>query len=161
MKHELTLHYSVRNGGDGSAYPRFMESEELAEFDQENMTEGWGESCTGSINLESDSPIIIKDEITTKESYLIDMLGYDDFGNKAAKFVKEFFPNGLPNFVVTTELSGNTEYLYNIVWVDGKKVAKEFKQNKDSGEKFESFLNGLQKKADSYVINDEDEDEDY
>jgi hypothetical protein len=36
------IYYSIRNGGDGSAYPYFYESEELAEWDQEHLTEGWG-----------------------------------------------------------------------------------------------------------------------
>jgi hypothetical protein len=57
--------YSVQNCGDGSAYPEFMESEELAEFDQANMDEGWGESCTGCITIEHDSPITIKEKIST------------------------------------------------------------------------------------------------
>lgn len=29
--HQLTLHYSVSNGGDGSAYPQFSLSKELAQ----------------------------------------------------------------------------------------------------------------------------------
>lgn len=41
--------YSIRNGGDGSASPAWFLSEEHAEKDQENMDEGWGESCTGSV----------------------------------------------------------------------------------------------------------------
>lgn len=56
MSEKLTLYYSVQNGGDGSAYPQFMESLELAEWDQDHASEGWGESCTGSITLESDPP---------------------------------------------------------------------------------------------------------
>lgn len=39
---KLKIFYSVQNGGDGSAYPKLMESKELAEFDQEYMDEGWG-----------------------------------------------------------------------------------------------------------------------
>jgi len=30
--HKLTLYYSVSNGGDGSAYPQFCETEAIAEF---------------------------------------------------------------------------------------------------------------------------------
>ncbi len=57
--------YSVENCGDGSAYPQLMESEALAQFDQDNMDEGWGESCIGSITIEHDSPITVKNNITT------------------------------------------------------------------------------------------------
>ncbi len=61
----LTLFYSVQNCGDGSAYPKFFESEELARFDQDNMDEGWGESCHGDVVIKSDSPIICAEEVYT------------------------------------------------------------------------------------------------
>lgn len=58
----MKIWYSVQNCGDGSAYPLFMESEAQAELDQEYMDEGWGESCTGFIEVESPStkPITVK-----------------------------------------------------------------------------------------------------
>ena len=95
MKHTLTLYYSVGNGGDGSAYPEFMESMELAEWDQDHMSEGWGESCTGQITLESDSPITPKSEITTKESYYENSASYEKPYIRQ-EFIDQFFPNGLP-----------------------------------------------------------------
>jgi hypothetical protein len=45
----ITLWYSVRNHGDGSAYPHWFGSAETADKDQDLQSEGWGESCTGSI----------------------------------------------------------------------------------------------------------------
>jgi len=54
---KTTIYYSVENCGDGTAYPRFFESDELADWHQEHLSEGWGESCTGSIDIESDGPI--------------------------------------------------------------------------------------------------------
>lgn len=68
--HKLTLYYSVRNGGDGSAYPEFFESMKLAEIDQEFMDEGWAEECTGSITVESESPIRVVESLTTKEQMI-------------------------------------------------------------------------------------------
>ena len=56
----IKIWYSVQNCGDGSAYPKLMESKELAELDQDTMDEGWGESCTGCITIESDSPVKVK-----------------------------------------------------------------------------------------------------
>jgi hypothetical protein len=53
----LTIWYSIQNGGDGSAYPRWFKTKKLAEMDQEMMDEGWGEPCLGSITFESDSEI--------------------------------------------------------------------------------------------------------
>lgn len=70
--------YSVQNCGDGSAYPKLMESKELAELDQDTMDEGWGESCTGRIVVESDSPIKVKN-VSTIEDEIKDVnetLGY-------------------------------------------------------------------------------------
>ena len=72
----MQIWYSVQNCGDGSAYPSFMESEAQAELDQKWMDEGWGESCTGYIEIESDSPITVNgivtvdEQITTLESDL-------------------------------------------------------------------------------------------
>ena len=57
--------YSVQNGGDGSAYPKWMESEELCLIDQDYMYEGWGEPCIGCITIESNGPIKILEEIET------------------------------------------------------------------------------------------------
>ncbi len=45
----LTLWYSIRNHGDGSAYPHWFGSEATARKDQDLQEEGWGESCIGSI----------------------------------------------------------------------------------------------------------------
>jgi len=60
----LTLYYSVSNGGDGSAYPKFSLSEELANIHQdmeaELSGEGWGEPCVGQITLESESRITVR-----------------------------------------------------------------------------------------------------
>lgn len=88
---KYTVYYSVQNGGDGSAYPQFMESMELAEWDQEHMDEGWGESCTGFISFESESEIFPIEKITTKERYLIE--NYFESDIQKEEFIKEFFPD--------------------------------------------------------------------
>ncbi len=69
-KHSLTVWYSVGNGGDGSAYPSWFATSELAELDQEFMAEGWGESCTGSFTVSSESPIEFHESISTKETMI-------------------------------------------------------------------------------------------
>jgi hypothetical protein len=138
MKHTLEIHYSIRNGGDGSASPEFMESAELASWDQGHMDEGWGEDCSGSIEFESDSPIICKEKITTKESYLIRMINY---GEDYEEFKGVFFPEGLPKFTVVTEDAGSPGYLYNKVYLGEKEVAKIFKRESDSGKVFEEKIN--------------------
>jgi len=69
MKRELKILYSVHSGGDGSAYPVPMESEELCKIDQEFM-EDWGEPCWGWFTVESDSPIKLLDKVTTAKAML-------------------------------------------------------------------------------------------
>lgn len=61
------IHYSVSNGGDGSAYPTFVESIALAEWMQENdlCDEGFSGDCSGSITVKSQSPITVETEIET------------------------------------------------------------------------------------------------
>lgn len=146
---EYTLFYSVGNGGDGSAYPRFMESAELCEWDQDHMDDGWGESCTGSFVLKSESDILPVSEVRTKESYFIDRYldGFYEKGGDAQEFIAQFFPNGLPEFTVATEETGTKSYLYNNVFVDGRLVAKKFLSKECSGKKFEDLLNNLSQKG--------------
>lgn len=64
---EKVIWYSVQNCGDGSAYPIWMESEELCELDQRWAAESWGEPCLGSITIESESEIHFREEIKTAE----------------------------------------------------------------------------------------------
>lgn len=99
MKHTLELHYSVVNGGDGSAYPHFFESAELAEWDQDHQCEGWGESCTGTIVLESDSPIkVTSPTISTKHEVFSEMVEDDRDEEEIQEFVEKFYPEGVPTF---------------------------------------------------------------
>ena len=46
---KIKLWYSIRNGGDGSAYLDWFLTEKEAIKDQENM-EDWGEPCYSSID---------------------------------------------------------------------------------------------------------------
>lgn len=65
---KLDIWYMVTNGGDGSAYPTFIESKELADLIDEHQVElydGWSEESVGSITVESDSEIKIVDKIIT------------------------------------------------------------------------------------------------
>ncbi|MFM7851391.1 MAG: hypothetical protein ACKO96_05585 [Flammeovirgaceae bacterium] len=45
----ITLWYSIRSAGDGSAYLCWFSTEENAAADQEEQEESWGEPCYGSI----------------------------------------------------------------------------------------------------------------
>jgi len=97
---KLIIYYSVQNGGDGSAYPQFMESEELAEWDQNHMSEDWAESCDGQVVIESDSLMTCKDVVTALGYYLEKGDYWQNEGDKE-KFLAEFFPDGLPQMSVT------------------------------------------------------------
>ncbi len=79
MTYCKTLHYSVTNCGDGSAYPIFFETAELADLHQEYMEEeSWGEHCTGTVTLTSESPIECKD-ITTKKELIQQLKDRDSY----------------------------------------------------------------------------------
>ena len=69
----------------------------------------------------------------------------DEYGDNenedTQEFLKRFFPDGLPTFRVETEKT-STDYLYNNVFVDDKKVARILRNPKDSGKAFEELLNG-------------------
>jgi hypothetical protein len=70
----MKLYYDVQNGGDGSAYPRFYQTQDEAEIAQNKHNEegeGWGEDCTGSVELKvEDGTVFFKsqdwDEKTNK-----------------------------------------------------------------------------------------------
>lgn len=140
MKHSLTLYQTIRSGGDGSANATLMESQELADWDQDHLDEGWGESCTESISLESDSPIIVLDEIVSKESYLWDMIENDEKDKTIKEFITEFFPNGVPecNIVVS---DSKDEYQYNNIYIGQELKHKIFTNRKDGGMRLQKSLN--------------------
>ena len=95
------IYYSVQNGGDGSAYPLFLESKEVAEWDQDNMSEGWGEFCTGELVIEHDGPIKIED-VGSNFKYYLRILdrSYEYSAEKILDFKEKFFPNGVPEFII-------------------------------------------------------------
>ena len=96
----VTIWGSIQNGGDGSAYPEWMESEKLAEWDQENVQKDWGESCVCSVTVSSDGPITIDTDLTTAEEYYWAEVKDNDWNNlsrfQVEDFEIEFFPNGVP-----------------------------------------------------------------
>jgi len=89
---KIELHYSIKDGGDGSAYPVWFETKELAEWHQDNLDIGWGESCTGKIVVEGDNLKCI--QLQTAVSHFAEMLGDYHFElEKAIDFVWIFLPD--------------------------------------------------------------------
>jgi hypothetical protein len=150
MKRNLTLHYSIRSGGDGSAFAAFVESKELAQWDQDHQIEGWGETCLGEIKLESDSPITTTKEITTAASYLVNLI--DGECDETKEFLAEFFPNGRPVFTVQTEaIPGEKptyKYVYNNVYANGIFAKRVFRRKDELGQVFEDLLNSYEAEED-------------
>ena len=139
MKHELELHYYIQNCGDGSASVTFCESEELADFDQDEEN-GWGEPCTGSIKLESDSPITVKEEIMTHANYLLNLIDNED--SRLHDFIEQFYPDGMPVWkVVNDDTYTDKDYARNKVFANGVYVDNVFRRKEESGEVFEAYLN--------------------
>lgn len=114
---EKTIWYSVNNGGDGSAYPHWFETMELAEWDQENQSEGFGESCTGSVTFTGDNLKCVT-EVKSKEGHYA-KLRLDE-SDKLRSFIKAFYPEDLPKFVV---VPGENRY-YDILHEGGRRRAQ-------------------------------------
>ncbi len=129
----MKAYYSVTNGGDGSAYPHWYESQELADWDNDHQSEGWGETCTGSIEFTGEALFDIK----TKEGYLVDL--YIDEDDRFEEFKEEFFPDGIPAFTMDI-LNKN----YYGVYFNGKLIHKQFEYpGETSPEKMKKWVNML------------------
>lgn len=63
----VTVHYAISNNGDGSASVHFFKTLEEAEKYEENMDEGWGESCVSSEELHFDKNGILINATTIEE----------------------------------------------------------------------------------------------
>lgn len=104
----LTLYYSVSDGGDGSAYPKFSLSKELVDIHQdmegELIGQGWGEPCVGEITLKSESPIFVEENqlkyFITKESLLETLEDYLDEDGEYDNYKAEQFANIINQLVL-------------------------------------------------------------
>ncbi|KKN98999.1 hypothetical protein LCGC14_0142440 [marine sediment metagenome] len=117
---KLIIYYSIEDCGDGSAYPRLFDTEELAEWNQNNLDQGWGEPCTGEIVVEGKN--MSCSELQTKEGFYLELLleGYEN-QEEVQKFKDAFFPEGLPKFTVDI-----IDSLHYGIFVEGRIVHKSF-----------------------------------
>lgn len=77
MLEKIVIWYSIQNGGDGSAYPTWYLTFEDADWDQDNMYEGWGEPCNGSVETFIGSDIYLK-AITNSENLIGEMKNVEE-----------------------------------------------------------------------------------
>lgn len=142
---KLKIYYSIQNGGDGSAYPVFFNTEELAEWDQDHLWEGWGESCCGSISFNSESPISCDDKIYDEVDYFLENYLFNK-GKVAKEFIKQFFPKGLPtNFEVISDIPYQNEYVIDTIYLNDEKRLHVSNHISKSGKVFEDYLNSYEK----------------
>jgi|15BtaG_2_1085339.scaffolds.fasta_scaffold00040_45 hypothetical protein len=138
----LDLYGSLHNGGDGSVYIDWSSTEELAQYDQDNLDLGWGESCTEHLSLESESPISISSvsfKVMTPEGYLASILLSGE-GN-SSEFLNKFFPDGQPCFrVEVLPATDDGEYFYHDVYVEEKRVMRSFRHKSCSVEATQTLL---------------------
>ncbi|MEK0324961.1 MAG: hypothetical protein QQN63_04590 [Nitrosopumilus sp.] len=93
----MKIFYSVQNCGDGSAYPWFFTTEELSEWDQEHMEDGWGEMCVGDLEI-GPGPC---PEAMDAVSYWLRMIDEGhEIWDLRDEYLEKFFPDGLPHFHV-------------------------------------------------------------
>lgn len=95
----MKLYYSVQNCGDGSAYPWFFTTKELAEWDQEHMDDGWGEMCVAMIEVINGTSC---SDLMDAVQYWLKCIEDEDFEpwDLRKEYLGEFFPKGLPEFEV-------------------------------------------------------------
>ncbi len=113
----MQIHYSVQNGGDGSAYPIFLATPELARWDQEHMDEGWGEPCYGDLTVEPGfEGMIICPDMMDAVGYWLQRTEDEEYEpwDQRDEFLAAFFPDGLPTFEVRIREAG----IYYDIFVD-------------------------------------------
>lgn len=145
---KLKVWYSIHNTGDGGAGIDFVENRKLAEWDQEHLDEGWADDCSGSITITGDN--IIVEGVTTNESYLfalIDNAYCDRDKDLAREFIKDFYPDGIPNLEVSPLCHEGPHY-YGI-WIDGEYVCKRYAHPEPNQEEQDK----LQAMIDEYKVN--------
>ena len=100
----MKIFYSVQNMGDGSAYPWFFTTEELSEWDQEHMEDGWGEMCVGKLEIHcsrcTDANIICPEAMDAVSYWLRMTDEGHEIWDLRDEYLEKFFPNGLPHFHV-------------------------------------------------------------
>lgn len=103
-----SLFYSVVNAGDGSAYPEFFDSMELAEFAQEG--EEWGEPCVGAV---PDKPV-------TAAGYILELVRNDEL-DRAALCAARFYPKVAPRLAAR-----RLDAKFFMIEADGEEVYRLF-----------------------------------
>lgn len=116
----MEIYYSIVPDGAGSAYLNLYESQELVDWEQENLDEGWGESAEGRIAINGTD--ISCDDVITKEGFFLRMLLDDaEEEHRMDDFLEQFFPDGFPSFNV--KIVGDRDYG---IFIDGQLVFKDF-----------------------------------
>ncbi len=75
----------VVNGGDGSAYPFFFDSKELAELEEKYEDELWAESSIGWIDIEHEGEIKVSD-VNTIKSTKEELEKYERYNQEIPKY---------------------------------------------------------------------------
>ncbi len=117
---QKNLYYAISDGGDGSVSAVWFETQELADWYENNEDEGWGEPCASFVTVESDSDIVCN-ELRSAIGHYLELIDYWDEElvdcPKIKDFVKTFFPNGLPYLTLAIK----DEEHYNIM-LEGKVI---------------------------------------
>ena len=134
----MKIYYSVSNGGDGSAYPHFFESELLANIHQDSLSEGWGESCTGDLEI-PECDVSLLPDVNTKESCLFEMMENLEDESLSEDYRDEFIAL-FPEVPLITNIVKDT-YWY-IYFNTGAKPAKYWNYgNKQTQEDLQDLIN--------------------
>lgn len=149
------VHYVTLSGGDGSAYPSFVESKKLAEWIEmyeSERGEGFTEAA-GWLSFESDSPVIFEG-VETKESYYLEnFIGeWSNIDAESSKnYIDTFFSGVRPTFEVrdsdkkpfTSTYGEKDKWMYYDIYHNDKLIKTEMYKK---GTKKKKVLKSLNEK---------------
>lgn len=124
----MKLYYYVASGGDGSVSVNFCESEELAQWLDDDWLDwaksgenDWAETSVGSIDVDG-----VNSKLQTKHTVLLDYLfDYRFDVGLIYGFLEKFFNGKLPIYKYAEEITSNG-YKYFHFTHDDQYVSKQF-----------------------------------
>lgn len=138
------IYYYINDCGDGSALLRTCETEELANYLDENQSQPFGDSTVGYIDATPNPGFKFNE---TRFSVLIDLLENIDsshFKNLITKYIEQFYPNGVKFSHIRSEPvdlpKSPIKYTYEVFKLGGQEIKIFTRSKEELLEKFKEYL---------------------
>lgn len=137
----VKIYYKIVNNGDGTSIANFYVKKELAEWMDEQFGE-WFCKTTGSLYIIVPDKLEIEiPDIKNEWNCIFDMIENNVDDSIIKKFIKKFFPLGLPQVKAIRGKKKNNDYYYNEIFVNGIKIEEVIRHKKESGQRFANIIN--------------------